>query len=200
MVLEFPSQVSKTGSDVVSWHKNPQDPASPCVISKQETAGRHEDAYHDGGCGGAGDIIWLTPAHGDRHGGRIEAVKPGFAMRPCRGRGRVSKGRRVGIVSVDGKVAEGARGRPFVEAPAVERGSGLNAVLCCAVVRYGGSRVGAEVEADVESRTVHSKHGLQGRAGPGRWAGSIMNEVDWVNGPDGEREGPFDLRERKARL
>lgn len=30
-----------------------------------------------------------------------------------------------------------------------------------------------------------------------------MNQVDWVNGPgwaDGEREGPFDLRERKARL
>lgn len=79
----------------------------------------------------------------------MEAVKPGFTTRSCRDGGSVSKGRRVGIVSVDGKVAEGARGRPFAGAPAVERGSGWDAVL--AVVRYGGSRFGAEV---VENRSV----------------------------------------------
>lgn len=52
-------------------------PASPCVISKQETTRGDEDAYHDGGRGGAGDVVWLAPAHGDGHGGRTGAVKPG---------------------------------------------------------------------------------------------------------------------------
>lgn len=91
---------------------------SPCIITKQKTSGGNKYADHDGRSGGAGDIVWLAPAHGNGHGERVETVRPGplydnvLVVGSCICVVGDSGGRK----QVDGVL----RGRPFA---AVKRGA-----------------------------------------------------------------------------